>query len=209
MILFFDTETSGLVQRDLTHDHPAQPDLVQLGLVLCDDDGTERACAELVVQQNERQVPAAAVAVHGIDAAISDRVGFRLVTVVSIFYAFRAHAQRIAAHNLDFDERVLATASFRSGRPPGSPGIVERSCTAEMAEPILRLPPTARMKATGMSDKFKKPTLDECHRYYFGAPVERAHSALADARACSRVYFALVNNAKPYRKPSWWRRIVG
>lgn len=198
MILFFDTETTGLVQRDLSHDHPAQPDLVQLGMSLCDPDGTERAAVELLVRRDGAPIPPRATEVHGIDAVTADRAGLKLVTATSIFWAFRALADTIAAHNLDFDERVMATATFRANRMV-APNSVSRACTAEMAEPILRLPPTAKMKATGYGDKFKKPSLDECHRYYFGAPVSKAHSALADARACSRVYFALVANAPPYR----------
>lgn len=203
MILFIDTETTGLVHRDLPHEHPQQPDMVQLGLVLCDDDGTERACAELIVQREGRPIPESATAVHGIDATTADRAGFRLVTVVSIFYAFRAHAAKIVAHNLDFDERVVSTAAFRAGRTPGSLP-VDRACTAEMAEPVLKLPPTARMKATGYGNKHKKPSLNECHLHFFGTPVVGSHGALADARACARVYFALTRPAPKTTRP-WWR----
>jgi DNA polymerase-3 subunit epsilon len=198
VILFFDTETTGLVQRDLPHDHPVQPDLVQLGMSLCDPDGAERAAVELLVRRDGAAIPLKATEVHGIDAGIADRAGLKLVTAASIFWAFRALADTIAAHHLDFDERVMATATHRAGRI-AAPGSVARACTAEMAEPILRLPPTARMKQYGHGDKFKKPSLEECHRHYFGTPVAQAHSALADARACSRVYFALVRGAPPHR----------
>jgi DNA polymerase III subunit epsilon len=38
MILFFDTETSGLWRRDLPEDHQDQPHLVSLAAQLCDDE---------------------------------------------------------------------------------------------------------------------------------------------------------------------------
>ncbi len=202
MILFLDTETSGLVHRDLPHDHPAQPDLVQLGLVLCDDEGAERASLELIVRPEGYLIPRSAADVHGITTADALRCGFKLQTAVSLFYGFRAQADRIVGHNLDFDERVLATATFRAGRPAGSLP-VERACTAEICEPVLRLPPTARMKATGFGNKFKKPSLAECYRGFFGEELVGAHGALVDARACARVYFHVARGGKRFRP--WWR----
>jgi hypothetical protein len=38
VILFFDTETSGLWRRDLPEDHQDQPHLVSLAAQLCDDE---------------------------------------------------------------------------------------------------------------------------------------------------------------------------
>ena len=43
---------------------------------------------------------------------------------------------------------------------------------------------------------FKPPNLQEAHQFFLSVPFEGAHSALADAEACARVYFALQARAK-------------
>ena len=50
MILVFDTETSSLVDKNLSVNHPQQARLVELGAILCDNDGTERSTLSLIVR---------------------------------------------------------------------------------------------------------------------------------------------------------------
>jgi DNA polymerase III subunit epsilon len=206
MILVLDTETTGLIQRSLPHDHPAQPDLVQLGLLLLEEDGTERAAIELIVARTG--IPDSVVKVHGIDDTISQKAGVSEKLAAAVFQHLAARAQTIVAHNLDFDERVIATLVHRAGVTQKALPETRR-CTVEMATPILRIPATPKMVAAGFGDQYKKPNLEECHKYFFGAPHPKAHSALADARAAARVYFALRDGLPRWTPKKWYMKLLG
>jgi DNA polymerase III subunit epsilon len=185
VILFFDTETDGLVKRDLPHDHPWQPFLLQLGAVLCEEDGTERAAIELLVASTQA-VPSTATKVHGITPDILRRGGVRPEVACAMFANLARMANRVAAYQLDFDERVMSAAFARIGRVMDLP--MERVCVAETAERVFKMPPTARMMETGYGDKNKKPSLSEAYMMAFAEDLVGAHSALVDARAAARLH---------------------
>jgi DNA polymerase-3 subunit epsilon len=197
VILFVDTETSGLVKPHLSESHSDQPHLVQLGLLLCDErwDGRAVGTLELIVRPDGYAIPAEASNVHGITTEIAERSGVPLAVALSAFIHMRARADRLVAHNLDFDDLVMRAAIHRSGRKPSSPGPTDRACTMRMAGEIMKLPPTARMKAAGF-DKYKPPNLMEAYEYFTGKKFEGAHGALADCRACAAVYFAILKRKR-------------
>jgi DNA polymerase-3 subunit epsilon len=195
MILFHDTETSGFINPNENETHSSQPHLVQLGLLLCDDDAKELATVELIVRPNGYNIPDGAAKVHGITTALATRAGVPLLVAVAAFTNLRALADRLVAHNLPFDDMVMRAAIHRTGKTPSSPGPMNRSCTMTMAGEIMNLPPTAKMKAAGF-DKYKPPNLTEAHRHFTGEDFAGAHGALADCRACARVYFEILRNQK-------------
>lgn len=181
-ICVFDTETDGLAD-------PIR--LVEVGALLLDDDGIERAAISLIVRPDGWAIPDGAARVHGITTAMAFTYGVPLIVAISALTNLWAMATVRVAHNLEFDEKVIATAIASLGRsstlrcPPGV-------CTKELAAPVLNLPPTERMIAAGYGQKPKSPSLKECVKHFFDEDqVIGAHSALADARACARVYLAL------------------
>lgn len=191
MILVYDTETSGLVQNKLPHDHPLQPNLVQLGMVLVGHNEKEYATVEVIVRPEGYTIPDQAAAVHGITTEVATAVGVPLIVAVALFSNLRKLAKRVVAHNLPFDERVMMTAFHRCGRLDESPPDQQRTCTMDLATPVLNLSPTAKMLAAGY-DKPKPPSLKECHLHFFREELVGAHGALVDARACARVYFEIM-----------------
>lgn len=190
MILFYDTETTGFVQKDLPPEHPTQPHLVQLGLILATDTGQEVSFAELIVRPKEYKIPDGAAKVHGVTTSIAEECGVPLATVLSVFFQLRANSKEIVSFNMDFDDMVMRAAIARSGRTPSHPGPAAQTCCMRLAAPIMALPPTAKMQAAGFL-KHKPPNLMEAHEYFCKEKFEGAHSALVDARACMRVYFAM------------------
>lgn len=195
MILFLDTETTGLIQPALPEDHPSQPHLVQLGLVLADESGAEWATVELIVRPEDYVIPDGAARVHGITTALALAAGVPLMIAVAAFTNLRAIATSLVAHNMPFDDLVMRAAIARTGRKPASPGPSQKTCTMELAAPVCALPPTARMKAAGY-DRCKPPSLMEAHEHLLGEKFQGAHGALADARACMRVFNALRKKAE-------------
>jgi DNA polymerase-3 subunit epsilon len=194
MKLYFDCETSGLVHRDLPAEHPHQPHLVQLGVVLATDAGSEVSSAELVVRPTGWTIPEGASRVHGITSGIAAEIGVPLATVLSVFLQLRANASELVAFNMDFDDLVMRAAIARSGRTPSNAGPSKLTCCMRDAAEIMKLPPTDRMRAAGF-EKYKPPNLKEAHQHFLGEGFEGAHSALADARACMRVHLAMMKLA--------------
>lgn len=196
MLLFVDTETDGLVNPNQDETHASQPHLVQLGCVLMDESGAEWATVELIVKPNGYTIPDAAAKVHGITTALATSAGVPLAVAVAAFTNLRAIAHGIVAYNLPFDDLVMRASIHRTGRTPASPGPTNRQCAMQLATPVCKLPPTARMKEYGFETKFKPPNLMEAHRILLGREFEGAHGALADARACARVFFELKRRAE-------------
>jgi DNA polymerase-3 subunit epsilon len=183
-ILYFDTETGGLPRHDLPLDHDAQPQIVQLAALL-EVDGIERGSFSVIVDQEGRAIPPEVARVHGIDDAIAARCGIAIEAALGMWLRLARRAALLVGHNVTFDIEIIRLAFAALGMPT--------ACTKDMAEPILRLPPTERMRAIGFGHKFKAPNLGECIRHLFGEELDGAHDALVDVRACRRVYRHIVS----------------
>lgn len=190
MILFFDTETTGLYDKRLPPDHEAQPHLVQLAMLLTEEDATPRLSASLIIDC-PYPIPAAASNVHGIDRDVSGGFGVDLEMAIDLFRHFYRRADLIVCHNVAFDVPVMQS---EIGRFQKRNIVLDKPtfCTMEAASPIVNLPPTDRMRAAGF-DKPKPPKLEECIRHFFDEALDGAHDALIDVTACQRVYFHLQN----------------
>src|SRR5216684_491806 len=181
-IVAFDTETNGL-------NDPIR--LVELGAVLIDDEGIERAAISLIIRPDGWTIPEGAARVHGITTEMACVLGVPLVVAIAALTNLWSVATLRIAHNLEFDEKVIATAITSIGRT-STLQWPKAICTKELAAPVLNLPPTERMIAAGYN-KPKPPSLKECYQHFFKEDVPGAHGALADARACARVYRTLTN----------------
>jgi DNA polymerase III subunit epsilon len=190
MILVYDTETTGIPNKHLDPHHPDQARLVELGMVLCEEDGTERMSAGLLIRQ-DLPIPQVAVDCHGIDDSIVARCGVDVRHAVSCYCHFLEFAHTVVAFNEKFDRDIISLELLRLGeqRPVEWP-TVQFICACDMATPYLALPPTARMLKYGHKG-YKRPKLSEAYFGLFGEQLVGAHSALVDARAAARVYFHL------------------
>lgn len=188
MILFFDTETTGLPNERLPIGHPSQPYIVQLAAQLCEGDGKPVAGFSLIVDPGV-PIPAGAANVHGITTERAVKFGVSTHFALSAFSHLYRNADLIVAHNSKFDKFVIETAIARHQNVKP----LEKAffCTMEAAAPIVNLPPTERMLAAGIT-KPKPPKLEECIRYFFGEGLDGAHDAMVDVEACRRVYFHIV-----------------
>jgi len=193
LVLCYDTETTGLVNDREPPSHPSQPHLVQLGAVLLDEEsGTELGSVSLIVKPEGYAIPEQAAAVHHVTTGIATACGLPLVVVLALWSNLTKVAQHHVAHNAVFDLKVLQAEFHRVNRPFPP---VDPRCTKQLAAPVLNLPPTPRMVAAGFT-KPKDPTLTECVRFFFDEDLVGAHGALADARACGRVYLELLRRGK-------------
>lgn len=190
---FYDTETTGLPQFKEPSGHPGQPHIVQLAAALVDLDSRETvASLDLVVRPDGWIIPDEVTEVHGITTEYAMTVGVPETLALSLFLEMWAGRKRIA-HNESFDARIIRIAQHRAGElehdlERWKAGTAE--CTARLATPILKLPPTAKMVAANRHHH-KTPKLGEAVQYFTGKPLENAHSALADVRGCIDVYFGI------------------
>lgn len=183
-IAFFDTETTGFIKPNASHDE--QPHCVQLAVLLTDDQGNDVDSYESIICPGDESpfhfiVPDRVAEIHGITTLRAIDEGKPLAEVVEKFAAVIGQADLIVAHNIDFDVVVMGTAYHRAG-VMNNWSLLERFCTMKSLTDIIRLP-----KARGAG--FKWPKLQESHLYYFNEGFEDAHSAMADVQACKRIYF--------------------
>ena len=188
MLLFFDTETTGMVDRYLPPDHEHQPHMVQIAALLTDDDGAEVSSINLVVCPGV-PVPVQASNIHGITDEIAKHKGITPHCAAAAFYGLSCRADTLVAHNIDFDVIVVSAQLSRLGKPEHCKeiGRLPTFCTMKAATPICQIPHTNPRSATD----YKWPKLEEAFRHFFGRELEGAHDALVDVRACRDVYFAL------------------
>lgn len=189
--LFYDTETTGLPLFKDPSEHPDQPHIVQLGAALVDLDSRKVLSAiDVMVKPNGWSIPKEVSDIHGITTEMAGDLGVSESAAVEMFMAMWSRRLRVA-HNESFDARILRIALFRHASESvadewkASPA----ECTAKMTTPILDIPATQAMKASGRNWA-KTPKLVEAYRHFFGKEMEDAHNAMADVRGCIAVYFA-------------------
>lgn len=192
LALFYDTETTGLPLFSEPSEDPRQPHMVQLAVLLVDmDTRKERASLDLIIKPEGWEVPADGAAIHGITTEMAHDLGVpEKAAVEMLLEMWRGERLRIG-HNEQFDARIVRIGTMRYAplfADPWKAGKAE--CTARMATPICAIPPTEKMRAAKRFHH-KTPNLGEAYAHFCGANLQDAHSALADARACSRIYFAM------------------
>ena len=162
MKLFFDTETTGLVDWKKPDNHTLQPRLVQLGMIYTEDDGTPRMTLGVILKPYSFEIPVEASNIHGITTEVAKKHGINGGTTFwGILASMFEEANEIICHNYAFDKTII-NGEF----------------------------PHTNMYASKHSE-YKWPKLSEAYEFLFGEPVIGAHDALTDIRATMRIYFEL------------------
>lgn len=193
--LFYDTETTGFPLWREPSDHPGQPHLVQLAAHLVDMDTRNIIQSiDLIVRPDGWIIPPEVSEIHGITTEHAKEVGIREDTALDLFADFHDKCSVRIAHNEPFDERIIRIAMIRHFDDGENTADLYKSgkseCTMSMATPIVKCPPTAKMKAKNMGG-YKKANMQEAYKHFFGENFDNAHSAIADVNACMKVYFAI------------------
>ncbi len=181
MILFYDTETTGLVNFKAPSSDSSQPRLVQIGMIVCEDSGEEVFQFGAMVVPKDHSIPKDMI--HGIDHNKATLCGVGLETVLPIFSYWMGRCDLHVCHNFIFDKKVMESELIRIGF-----GYLESPyfCTMQSMTGVCKL-----RQAT--SNRFKWPKLQEAYKHISGKNFNKAHDALADVRACKEIYFWLKN----------------
>ena len=194
LLLFVDTETTGLPQWHLPADAPSQPRVVDLAGLLCDADGKEVGRFESIVKPDGWTIPDEAAGIHGITTETALAQGRPIAEVIDGFDALLAQASILVAYNLRFDDKLLRGERRRLGRPDGF-GTTPVFCCMKASLPLCKIPPTGRMVKAGFT-KFKTPKLGEAIQILLKRKHVGAHRAMADVVATRDLFFAMRENAE-------------
>lgn len=191
LALAYDTETTGLPLFKEPSEHPGQPHIVQLGAVLVDlDTRIVHSTLDVIIRPEGWTIPDEVAAIHGITHERAMLVGVSESIALQVFLAMWRRAECRIAHNEQFDARILRIGFMRHQPDVADVWKVgEAKCTQLISTPILKLPPTEKMRKAGFL-KHKSASLSEAYLHFMGKPLENAHSAMADARGCLDVFFA-------------------
>lgn len=177
--IFFDTETTGLPLFKEPSEHPDQPHIVQLAACLVDLDTRKTiASMDVIVKPDGWIVPDDVASIHGITTEHAMQVGVPEALAVDMFLAlWGRNSQKLRiAHNESFDARILRIAIKRhiDPRAPGAKMAVSdlwksgaAECTQILSSPIVKAPPTEKMKAMGRNH-FKSANLGEAYEHFTG-----------------------------------------
>jgi DNA polymerase-3 subunit epsilon len=193
--LFYDTETQGLPLFSHPSKDPRQPHIVQLGACLVDIESRQEISAlDVIVRPVNWTIPDGVAAIHGITTERALAVGVAESMAVGLFMELWEASDLRIGHNESFDARIMRIALMRHGTRPQEEADAWKAgkaqCTQLLSTPILKLPPTEKMRAAGRFNH-KSANLREAYQHFTGKPMENAHSAMADVRACMEVYFAI------------------
>lgn len=190
--LFYDTETTGLPLFNEPSEDPRQPHIVQLGACLVDLDTRETiASLDVITKPDGWTIPDEVAKVHGITTEHALAVGVPELLAIDMLMELWGKAGVRIGHNEQFDARIVRIALMRfepETADPWKAGAAE--CTATLATPLCKLPPTAKMRAAGRNH-YKTANLGEAFKHFTGRDLDGAHNAMVDVRACMDVYFAI------------------
>lgn len=183
MLLFFDTETSGLPRRwqapitDLSN----WPRLVQLAWILTDLDGNPIQSECRIVRPEGFRIDPGATRTHGITTARALREGEPLPEVLQSLEQALEQVKTVVAHNVSFDLAVVG-AEFLRQQKVDPLSLRKAICTMREGTRHCRIPGRYG---------YKWPTLAELHEHLFQQSFADAHDALADCDACRRCFVKL------------------
>jgi DNA polymerase-3 subunit epsilon len=183
LILFYDTETTGLPLFKEPSDDPRQPHIVQLAAQLVESDTRHTvASIDLTIRPDGWTIPEDVASIHGITTERAQAVGVSESLALMVFLGLWAHAAKRVGHSEAFDARMIRIAIKRYMPSPETADIwkgTPAECTMKLASAVL---PTVPDKGKNLSD---------VHERLIGHRFTGAHSAAADTAACKAVYFAL------------------
>jgi DNA polymerase III epsilon subunit-like protein len=183
MILFFDTETTGLPKnwKAPVTDLDNWPRLVQLAYLVYDFDGNLIHSCNEIIKPNGFTIPMEASKVHGITTNTANQRGSQIEEVFELFSIHLKRAKVIVAHNMAYDEKIIGSELIRLGL----------ESTLDSKEKICTMESTVDLCKIDGPYGYKWPKLEELHRFLFNHDFEGAHDALADIQATARCFWEL------------------
>lgn len=192
-VIAFDTETTGLPDWKSPSGGDSQPHLVQLGAIRADI-FSEAILEEMevIIKPDGWIIPGEVAEIHGITTERAMDEGIPEIEALEQFMDMWIDGEELnlrVAHNRTFDQRIIRIAMMRYMTQADVDAWADKEdfdCTMLMAKPIMQLPPRGRYG-------YRNPKLEAALKHFTGEDLEDAHTALADTRACLKIWFAITN----------------
>lgn len=183
MILFFDTETTGLPKnwKAPVTDLNNWPRMVQLAYVFQDEKGQTISHGDYIVKPEGFIIPPEASLIHGITTERAVKEGKELNFVLDEFNSLLQKADFLVAHNISYDEKIVGAEFLREGMN-NLIQTKETICTMESA--------TDYCSIDGPYG-YKWPKLSELYYKLFHENFEEAHNAVVDIKATVKCFWEL------------------
>lgn len=183
MLLFFDTETTGLPKnwKAPITDSANWPRLVQIAWLVFKENGDRIDSNNFIIKPEGFSIPVDAARVHGITNSIALDKGVELIKVLNLFNQDINKVNTIVAHNLSFDLNVIGAEMFRK-KINTDINYKQSICTMEASTNYCKIPGNYG---------FKWPKLSELHVKLFGIDFKEAHNASVDIEATTKCFWKL------------------
>lgn len=192
LCLFFDTETSGFIKKDLSFDDPNQNWCCQLGAILATSEGIIDSM-NVLIKANGRTIPSFLTeTVHGISVEDTMEKGIEEYEALEKFSSLCKDIPIKICHNFDFDNTYLNHMYKRN---------MDLLSDEARAKYFIQFPFFCSMKDKnivnfcGLKNKKgapKWPKLEELYKILFDKDFPNAHNAFADAKATMDCYYELI-----------------
>lgn len=179
MYTVFDTETTGMLNKNVPRHHPTQPHICQIAGIFLDENFNEVHLFKFLIKPNGWVIPAEATAIHGITTEQCELYGIPLNVALLTLIRLMERSKVLVAHNLDYDVLVVEGEMLRMGKV--FTVNCKSFCTMKAFTPILQLPSPWR------KGEYKWPKLAEVYQHCLGEELVDAHDALGDVRATAKI----------------------
>lgn len=190
--LFFDTETTGLWDKNLPCGHEGQPRIVQIAAILEDLQAREEVMRIDLIVFRDQPIPAASSKVHGTTTEKSQAIGVGENAALDVFCDMVMAAELVVAHNIEFDVNVINNAArLISGDPKLDVFAGKKPfCTMLAAVPVCKFPSKFGKKG------YAWPKLELAIPHLLNREPTAAHRAVGDVKDCRDLFYYLQDFAR-------------
>ena len=218
-ILVFDTETSGLPERNssITETHK-WPYILQLSYILfCQDSNSVLTQKNVYVAIHPSvEITEASQSIHNISREICIKHGSHIRQILNEFNICLQKADRIVGHNISFDKRMIMVECIRNCIPQyftyysfGNKIQKPEFCTMKQSIELCKIPYKSQANLEESinnesinnesinSDKkirYKYPTLHELYYTLFNLIPNNLHDSMVDILITFRCYIKIISN---------------
>lgn len=182
---FFDTETTGFINKNLPPDDANQAHICQLAALTCDHEGKELMRMNVLIKPTNWVISQRLTDIHGISHQMAVEKGIPIAEALTQFGSCIKPSNVLVAHNFEFDKNMIRLERDANKFDLSDFDTKSTCCTMINGTEICRIP-----KARGSG--YKWPKLMELHKVLFDCEFEGAHDALADLLATKKCFFEML-----------------
>lgn len=181
-ILFFDTETTGLIPKENFQFEKVlnYPKLVQLSALLYSEEGELLKTLDYIIKPNNFEINNCAI--HGITTDIANRDGQEVELVLQEFKRICSEANLLVCHNYAFDSAIVKSELLRNNN----------------FDFLSEMPSFCTM--TECSSLTKSISLKNLHNGLFNTDFSDHHNSLVDTQITAKCFFELIKQGKLIKK---------